>query len=127
MHHPTDRHSVIAQAARIIETNGLWHGDYVPDVFNRRTSTPHHARPMSVVAALNCAVTGDPRTPSNLSWAALRTVARVVRVEGEPAWSESIEDQERHVDSWSDSHKAAYVIDMLLSISGQRASREVAA
>ena len=127
MHHPTDRHRVIAQAAHIIKTNGLWHGDWIPDPFNRRMDTPHHLRPMSVVAALNCASTGDPRTPSNLSWAAMRTVARVVRVNGEPAWSESIEDQERHVDNWSDSHTAAYVVDLLESISGQCASRAVAA
>ncbi len=124
---PTDRHAVLARAARIIENNGIHHGDYVADPFNRRTTTPHHQRPMSVVGALNCAVSGDPRIPSNLSWEALRTVARVVRVQGEPAWSESIEDQERHVEEWSDSQSAEYAVDMLWLLSGLRSLRQVAA
>ncbi|NUP24146.1 MAG: hypothetical protein HOZ81_50440 [Streptomyces sp.] len=116
---PTDHHKVLARAAQILEHNGIFHGDFIPDPFNRRMTIPDHLRPMSVRAALNCAVTGDPRLPSNASWAALRVLARTVLVKNEPAWSDSIEDAERHVDRWSDSVPAEYAVHMLRLLSGR--------
>jgi hypothetical protein len=124
---PTDHHTVLARAANILKTNGIHRGDYVADPFNRRSTTPHDTRPMSVVGAINCAVTDDPRTPSNLAWLAISALACVVLVNGEPAMSRSLEDQERHVDAWSDSVSADYAIHFLLNRAGQRPRRAVAA
>jgi hypothetical protein len=119
---PTDRHGVLARAAQIIQAQGLNHGDFVLDPFNRRSTTSHRTRPMSVVGAIQCAVSGDPRTPSNLAWDAIITLSRVVQVDGQVAWSGSIEDRERHVEAWSDSVSADYAVEMLLLVSGRRAS-----
>jgi hypothetical protein len=124
---PTDRHGVLAEAARIIQANGLHHGDFVLDPFNRRSTTPHRTRPMSVVGAIQCAVSGDPRTASTLAIEAIAVLSSLVQVNGQPAWSGSIEDRERHVEAWSDSVSAEYAAKMLLLVSGRRVLLAVAA
>jgi hypothetical protein len=127
MAQPTDRAGVLARAALIIAHQGLHHGDFIPDPFDRRLSTPHYLRPMSVVGAINCAVSGDPRIPSNLSWAAIRLVGRMVLVDGEPAAADTIEALERHVDNWSDDHSAAQVVEGLRLLAGRSATQAAAA
>lgn len=128
---PTTISEVLGQAAQLIRTNGLHLGDYVADPFNRRLSTPHHERPMDVVGALYCAVSGDPRIPSNLMWQAIRQIAPGVLVSGQDAWGSSLNDLERHLHDWSDEHDAEYVVAWLLNqarrISAQNARLAVAA
>jgi hypothetical protein len=121
MSQPTDRSAVLARAAQIIARHGLYHGDYVVDPFNRRSDRPHYLRPMSAVGAINCAVSEDPRTPSNLSWAALQLLAGVVLVDGELARSGSIEDCERHVEAWSDASSREHVAQTLRLLAGRSA------
>lgn len=106
---------VFARAAQLIRTNGKHDGDYVADPFDRHSSTPHSARPMDVVGALFCAVSGDPRTPSDLAWRAIQRIAPRVLVDGQPTWGESIADLERHLHAWSDEHDAEYVVTWLLN------------
>jgi hypothetical protein len=120
---PTDARAVLARAAQIIALHGLHRGDYVADPFNRVSRSPHYLRPMSAVGALYCAVTRDPRTPSNLAWQALRLLADVVLVDGEPAWSDSIEDCDRHVDAWADASSEAHVVYTMRLLAGEKARR----
>lgn len=117
---PTDARAVLARAAQIIALHGLHHGDYVVDPFNRASRSPHYLRPMSAVGALNCAVTRDPRTPSNLAWQALRLLAEVVLVDSEPAWSANIEDCERHVEAWSDASSDTHVVHTMRLLAARR-------
>jgi hypothetical protein len=124
---PTDRHAVLAKAAQIIQTNGLHHGDFVADPFNRTSRTPHCKRPMSVVGAIRCAVAGDPHIESALAWEAITTLSRIVRVDGEPAWPGAIADRERHVEEWSDRSTASFVINTLMLASGRRVDLRVVA
>lgn len=75
---PTTVPGVLLAAARILATNGLWQGDYVPDPFDRKTSAaemPHDRRPMSIVAAIRCAATGDPHRSSQIADIAIGYVA----------------------------------------------------
>lgn len=118
---PTDRFAVLAAAAQIIALNGLHHGDHVADPFNQRSHTAHWLRPMSVVGAINCAVSQDPRTPSNLAWRTIQLLARSVRVDGETARSDSIEDCERHVEAWSDENLAGLVVHVMRYLAGPSA------
>ncbi len=124
---PTDPHGVLARAAQTLSLHGLYHGDFVVDPFNRRSDRPHYLRPMSAVGAIQCAVTQDPRTPSNLAWQALQLLAKVVVVNGEPARSGSIEDCERHVERWSDSNSREHVTQTLRLLAGETARRELTA
>ncbi|MGE7437525.1 DUF6197 family protein [Kitasatospora sp. NPDC001175] len=124
---PTDRHTVLAKTAQIIQVNGLHHGDFVADPFNRTSKTPHYQRPMSVVGAIRCAVAGDPHIESLLAWEAIAALSQIVRVDGEPARSETIADQERHVEEWSDRATASLVINTLMLASGRRVDRRVVA
>jgi hypothetical protein len=116
---PTDRAGVLARAALIIAHQGKHSGDFIPDPFNRRSSSPHYLRPMSAVGAINCAVSGDPRIPSNLSWAAVRLLGRMVLVDGDRAADDSIEVLERHVDAWSDDNSAVQVVATLRMLAGR--------
>lgn len=113
---PTTVAEVLYRAAQLIRTNGLHHGDYVADPFNRNMDTPHCERPMDVVGALFCAVSGDPRVPSNLAWHAIGIIGRRVVVNGQPAWGTSIDDLERHLHAWSDEHDAEHVTTWLSSM-----------
>lgn len=89
-------------AARILAANGLHKGDLVVDTFDRELSTPHSERPMSIVAALNCAVSGDPHLPSDLSRAAVAALAHRLTVKGEGPYAEDELALAFHVEAWSE-------------------------
>ncbi|MFF1958023.1 hypothetical protein ACFVWX_13655 [Streptomyces sp. NPDC058220] len=89
-------------AARLIAANGHWQGDFVPDVFDREMCVPHFLRPMSIVAALKCATSGDPHTTSLLADESIAVLALRLEVGGEgPAWTD-IFSLEEHIAAWGD-------------------------
>jgi hypothetical protein len=89
-------------AARILAANGLYKGDFVPDAFDREICIPHFLRPMSIVAALKCATTGDPQVTSLLADEAIAVLALRLEVDGEGPLFGGIFDLEAHVDAWGD-------------------------
>lgn len=94
--------AVFRAAARLIVVNGHWQGDYCPDAFDRHVKSPHAERPLSIVAALNCAATGDPHRSSPLSFAAVQVLAARLLVDGEgPAYG-AIRFLEAHISAWGD-------------------------
>lgn len=99
---PTTIPGVFRAAARLLAANGLFQGDFVPDVFDREMCVPHFLRPMSIVAALKCAVSGDPHRTSLLADEAIATLALRLEVDGEGPLLGGIFDLEAHVDSWGD-------------------------
>lgn len=99
---PRTERDVLLGAARIIAANGLHQGDLVLDTFNRRLSSPHAARPMSIVAALHCAVSGDPHKPSPLGYRAASVLAHRLLVNGEGPYAEDTLALVWHVDQWGD-------------------------
>jgi hypothetical protein len=98
---PTLLPAVFRTAARLVAVNGHWQGDYLPDPFDRVTTTPHATRPLSIVAAVRCAATGSPRRTSDLSERAIEMLANRLEVDGEPAPFEP-ERLEWHVAAWGD-------------------------
>lgn len=100
--HPTTVPQTYQTAARIIATNGLHQGDYIPDPFDRTTDTPHYQRPMSIVAAIKCATTGDPHRTSLLADEAIAVLALRLTIDGEGPVYGGIFDLEDHVDAWGD-------------------------
>lgn len=104
---PTTEAGVFRAAARLILVNGHYQGDYLPDPFDREISPieiPHNIRPLSIVAALRCAVseTSDPHETSLLSDRAIGTLALRLEVDGEgPFWTD-IFSLEFHVAKWGD-------------------------
>lgn len=99
---PSTVREVERAAARIIAANGLWQGDLIPDTFNRELTTAHSERPMSIVAALNCAVSRDPHEPSDLSRAAIAALAHRLLVNEQGPYGEDELALAWHVDSWGD-------------------------
>jgi len=99
---PTTIPGVFRAAARLLAANGLYQGDFVPDVFDREMCVPHFLRPMSIVAALKCATTGDPHRPSLLADEAIARLALRLEADGEGPLSGGIFDLEAHVDGWGD-------------------------
>ncbi len=99
---PTTVPAVFRTAARILAANGLFQGDFVPDAMDREMRIPHFLRPMSIVAALKCAVSGDPHLTSLLADEAISVLALRLRVDGEPPFYGGIFDLEAHIDSWGD-------------------------
>lgn len=94
--------AVFRKAARIIAVNGFYQGDYLPDPFDREMCIPHFLRPMCVAAALKCAVSGDPHTPSLLADEAISFLAVRLEVDGEgPFWGDLF-SLEFHLASWGD-------------------------
>lgn len=91
--------AVFRRAARLIVANGHFQGDHVPDPFDREMCIPHFLRPMSIVAALKCAVTGDPHMPSLLADKAIAVLA--LRLDEGPEYGD-IFSLESHVDEWGD-------------------------
>jgi hypothetical protein len=89
-------------AARILAVNSLHQGDFVKDALDRRLTTPHTERPMSIVAALHCAVTGDPHRPAAESRGAVRVLAHRLIVRGEGPYGEDERALAAHVDEWGD-------------------------
>ena len=99
---PSTVPQVFRAAARILAANGLYQGDFVPDVFDREMCSPHFLRPMSIVAALKCAVSGDPHLTSLLADEAIGRLALRLEVDGEGPVYGGIFDLEAHVDGWGD-------------------------
>ncbi|HZX38328.1 MAG TPA: hypothetical protein VFF37_08375 [Streptomyces sp.] len=94
--------AVYRKAARLIAVNGHHQGDYCPDPFDRKSRTPHAERPLSIVAAIRCAVSASPHRATELSEAAVKVLAYRLEVEGEPPWSDAPRWLENHVDCWGD-------------------------
>ncbi|MFG3046328.1 hypothetical protein ACGFZR_15530 [Streptomyces sp. NPDC048241] len=99
---PSTVPAVFRAAARILAANGLYQGDFVPDMADREICVPHFLRPMSIVAALKCATTNDPHLPSLLSDEAIGVLALRLEVDGEGPMFGGIFDLEAHVDGWGD-------------------------
>ncbi|MGI3198466.1 DUF6197 family protein [Streptomyces sp. GTA36] len=99
---PTTVPGVYRAAARLLATNGLYQGDFVPDAMDREMDVPHHLRPMSIVAALKCVTTGDPHRTSLLADEAIAVLALRLEVDGEGPLFGGIFDLEAHVDAWGD-------------------------
>jgi hypothetical protein len=99
---PTALPAVFRAAARLIAANGHYQGDYCPDPFDRRTQTPHAERPLSIVAAIRCVVSGSPHRETPLAEAAVKVLAGRLEVDGEPAWNEEPFHLETHVANWGD-------------------------
>jgi hypothetical protein len=99
---PSTVAGVYRAAARLLATNGLYQGDFVPDAFDREMDVPHHMRPMSIVAALKCVTTGDPHRTSLLADEAISHLAVRLEVDGEGPLFGGIFDLEAHVDAWGD-------------------------
>lgn len=94
---------VFRAAARLLAANGHYQGDFVPDMRDREMCIPHFLRPMSIVAALKCCVTGDPHATTLLADKAIDTLALRLEVNGEmgPYYGDivSLED---HIAAWGD-------------------------
>jgi hypothetical protein len=100
--HPVTVAGVFRAAARLIAANGHYQGDYCPDVFDREMCIPHFLRPLSIVAAIRCVVSGDPHSPSRLADEAMGTLALRLEVNGEgPFWGD-VFSLEFHVAAWGD-------------------------
>ena len=99
---PTTVPATYRAAARLLAANGLYKGDFVPDAFDREMDVPHVLRPMSIVAALKCVVSGDPHRTSLLADEAIAVLALRLEVDGEGPLYGGIFDLEAHVDAWGD-------------------------
>ncbi|MEU1448721.1 DUF6197 family protein [Streptomyces mirabilis] len=100
--HPVTVPAVFRAAARLIAANGHYQGDYLPDPFDREMCIPHFLRPLCIVAALKCVVSGDPHEPSLLADSAIGVLALRLEVDGEgPEWGD-IHSLEAHVSAWGD-------------------------
>ena len=103
MARPTSVPAVFRAAARLLAANGHHQGDYCPDPFDRRLTSLHSARPLSIVAALRCVASGgNPHRMTDLSEAAVKVLAYRLEVEGEPPWNDAPRWLENHVDCWGD-------------------------
>ncbi|MFD3917189.1 hypothetical protein [Streptomyces sp. NPDC058603] len=100
---PTTVSATFRAAARVIAANGHYQGDFVPDPFDREMCVPHFLRPMSMVAALKAAVTGDPHVTSLLADEAIAVLALRLEVGGEmgPYYGD-IFSLEEHIAAWGD-------------------------
>jgi hypothetical protein len=99
---PTTVPGVYRAAGRLLASNGLYKGDFVPDAMDREMCIPHAFRPMSIVAALKCVTTGDPHRTSLLADEAIAVLALRLEVDGEGPLYGGIFDLEAHVDAWGD-------------------------
>ncbi|MEU0978513.1 hypothetical protein ABZ488_04785 [Streptomyces griseus] len=99
---PTTVPAVFRAAARLLAANGHYQGDYLPDPFNRRLTTPDAERPLSIVAAIRCVVTGVPRRPAPLAEEAIKVLAGRLKVDGQPAWNDEPDNLAIHVAKWGD-------------------------
>jgi hypothetical protein len=89
-------------AARLIVKNGHHQGDYMPDPFDRRLTTLHIDRPLSIVAAVRAVANGNPHVESPLSEGAVKVLAHRLLVNGEEPFSEDAFLLECHVAEWGD-------------------------
>lgn len=98
---PTTVPAVFRAAARLLAANGLHHGDYFPNALSDK-DTPYASRPLSIPAALRCAVVGDPRSYSLLADEALMVLGDRLTVDGASAEYRDLFGLEDHVDAWGD-------------------------
>ena len=89
-------------AARLLVRNGHHQGDYMPDPFDRRLTSLHVNRPLSMVAAIRCVANGNPHITSALSESAVKVLAHRLLVDGEPPFSDEAFLLECHVAEWGD-------------------------
>ncbi|WP_405611183.1 hypothetical protein [Streptomyces sp. NBC_01508] len=103
---PSTTAELLRAGGRVLAFVGLYQGDFVPDPFDREmsaTEVPHYMRPMSIVAALKCAATGDPHRTTLLADAAIGYLALRLMVDGELGPEDGdIDSLELHVDAWGD-------------------------
>ncbi|NUK12311.1 hypothetical protein HRW18_30920 [Streptomyces lunaelactis] len=99
---PTTLPALYRTAARLLAANGLHKGDYVPDPFDRRLKTRHEDRPLSVVAALRCAVASSPHVIRPLSNEAIEFLADRLEVNGQPPYGRDLMALEFHIAEWGD-------------------------
>lgn len=99
---PTTVPAVFRAAARLLSLNGHYQGDYLPDPFNRRLTTPDAERPLSIVAAIRCVVTGVPRRFAPLAEESIKVLAGRLEVDGQPAWNDEPDNLAIHVAAWGD-------------------------
>ncbi|WP_327169505.1 hypothetical protein [Streptomyces subrutilus] len=97
---PTTVPAVLLAAARVIQSNGLWQGDWVPDPFNREMCIPHFLRPMSIVTAIKYAATGDPHV--YVSRVADDAIAALALAIGDGPDYGDIFSLEEHIEDWGD-------------------------
>ncbi len=98
---PTTVAATFRAAARILAANGLHHGDYFPNALSDK-NTPYASRPLSIPAALRCAVEGDPRSYSLLADEALMVLGDRLTVDEEGPAYRDLFGLEDHVDDWAD-------------------------
>ncbi|MFE2323626.1 hypothetical protein ACFXD5_06830 [Streptomyces sp. NPDC059385] len=96
---PTTVEGTLLAAARLLQKRGLWQGDYVPDALDREMCIPHTLRPMSVLAAIKCVVSGNPHRDSLLADNAIGVLA--VAIDDGPYYGD-IFSLEAHVEKWND-------------------------
>lgn len=89
-------------AARLLARNGLHQGDFLPDFADRRLTTLHINRPMSIVAAIRTVANGNPHLSSPFSEIAVRVLAHRLVVDGEGPFGEGRLALATHVDTWGD-------------------------
>ncbi|MEV6313402.1 hypothetical protein AB0M10_33040 [Streptomyces sp. NPDC051840] len=123
---PTTVSATLRAAARVLAANGLHQGDYFPDALSD-AHTPHNLRPLSVVAALRCAVEGDPRSYSLLADEALMTLAFRLEVDGEGPEDHDLFGLEAHVDDWGDAEGRTTESAVAVLYAAADASERVAA
>lgn len=100
---PATTAELLRAGGRLLAFVGLYQGDFVPDPHDREMTVPHFLRPMSIVAALKCAASGDPHADSALADRAIGYLALRLEVDGEvgPQYGD-IFSLESHVDAWGD-------------------------
>jgi hypothetical protein len=96
---PTTVEGVFLAAARLLQARGLWQDGPVPDVHDREVCIPHCLRPMSIIAAIRCAVSGNPHRSSQLADTAIGVLA--LWIANGPAYGD-IFSLEAHVEKWND-------------------------
>lgn len=89
-------------AARLVVKNGHHQGDHMPDPFDRRLTSLHIDRPLSIVAAIRAVANGNPHISSPFSELAIRMLAGRLLVDGEGPFGEGRLALATHVDSWGD-------------------------
>ncbi|MFG2617751.1 hypothetical protein ACGFXC_08980 [Streptomyces sp. NPDC048507] len=96
---PTSVEGVLLTAARLLQERGLWQGDFVPDALDREMCIPHCLRPMSIVAAIRCVISGNPHRTTQLADMAIGVLA--LSIDEGPLWGDMF-SLELHVDAWND-------------------------
>lgn len=101
--YPTTTAGALRAAARLLAVRGLYQGDYIPDPCDREMCIPQAMRPMSIVAAIRCAVSGHPLWTGLLSDEVIGVLALRLELNGElgPYYGD-IHSLEAHVDGWGD-------------------------